>query len=74
MGLKAAVTGGDELAILEECGRGDDTALQTYEKALSNDLPPEARELLLSQRRQIEEVREQIVELKAHLKARPALG
>jgi uncharacterized protein (TIGR02284 family) len=74
IGLKSAITGGSESAILDECARGDDTALETYGKALHHDLAPEAHDLLASQRRQIEEVRGQISELRAHLQARPLAG
>jgi uncharacterized protein (TIGR02284 family) len=74
MGLKSAISGDSESAILAECARGDDTALDTYRDALTKDLPPEAHELLASQRRQIEEVRGKIAELKAHLEVRPAIG
>ena len=74
MGLKSAITGGSESLILEECARGDETALETYRSALQHDLPAPARELLESQRRQIEEVLGQIAELRAHMQVRPALG
>lgn len=74
MGLKSALTGGSEPAILDECARGDETALETYRNALGHDLPAPARELLDSQRLQIEEVRGQIAQLRAHLEARPAVG
>lgn len=74
MEFKGAVTGGNETTILDECARGDETALKTYRDVLHNDLPGPARELLESQRRQIEEVRGQLAELRAHLDARPALG
>ena len=43
-------------------------------EALAQAVPPEAHELLVSQRRQIEEVRGQIAELKAHLEVRPSVG
>lgn len=36
--LKASVTNGDE-AMLEECIRGEESALETYEAALENGLP-----------------------------------
>ena len=41
--LKAAVANRDDLAILEECERGEDVAKASYRKALdSGDLPPDA--------------------------------
>ena len=72
-GLEAAISRGSESAILDECARADDTALETYNKALGHELPPKACELLTAQRRQVEEVRGQIAELRAHLGSRTAL-
>ena len=36
--LKAAVSSREDLAILEECERGEDSALSTYREALAGDL------------------------------------
>jgi len=44
--LKSAVTGGDEHAILAECERGEDSAVEEYKKALDDDLSPAARQLV----------------------------
>ena len=44
--LKSAITGGDEHAILVECERGEDSAVEEYKKALDDDLSPAARELV----------------------------
>jgi uncharacterized protein (TIGR02284 family) len=74
MGLKAAITGGNESTILDECARGDDTALETYRELLAQDVPSDVRDILLSQRLQIEEVRGKLAELRAHLEIRPALS
>ena len=42
--IKASVTNDDDLAILEECERGEDVAKASYREALeSSDLAPEAR-------------------------------
>lgn len=38
MDVKAALTGKDRKAILNSCEYGEDEALDTYEKALANDL------------------------------------
>lgn len=41
MDLKAAITGGDEHAMLAECERGEDVAVAGYRDALDHDeLPP----------------------------------
>lgn len=44
--LKSAITGKDKVSILEECERGEDVAVASYRKALQNDLPSYARELV----------------------------
>ncbi len=41
--LKAMITGKDDLAILNECERGEDVALKSYRKALEHDLPMDVR-------------------------------
>ena len=41
--LKAAVSSRDDLAILEECERGEDVAKAKYRKALEETLPEEIR-------------------------------
>jgi len=48
--IKAAVAGRDDLAILEECERGEDVAKARYRTALeSGNLPPEVRQIVESQ-------------------------
>lgn len=74
MGLKAAITSSNETTILEECSRGDETAIEAYREAIHSDVPASVRELLESQCLQIEEVRGQLAELRAHLKARPGVS
>lgn len=46
--VKATLTGSSDLAMLEECERGEDTAMERYRQALEEPLPPEA--LLVIQR------------------------
>jgi uncharacterized protein (TIGR02284 family) len=41
--LKAALTAGNDHAILAECERGEDHAVEAYRKALEEELPPEVR-------------------------------
>lgn len=41
--LKAMITGKDDLAILNECERGEDVAMRSYRKALEHDLPMDVR-------------------------------
>ncbi len=47
--LKAAVTSGDDHAILAECERGEDSAVSEYKKAMSVDLPSPLRETVSRQ-------------------------
>ncbi len=68
---KSGVKGESESSILEGCARGEATALVAYEKALGHDMRPASRDVVQSQRLQIEEVRGRIAELLAHVKARP---
>lgn len=49
MDIKAAVTGKDEAAILNECERGEDHAKKAYKEALGQDLPEFVRETVQTQ-------------------------
>jgi len=46
--VKATLTGASDLAMLEECERGEDSAMERYRKALEEPLPSEC--LLVVQR------------------------
>ena len=47
--LKSVVTGRDDAAILAECQRGDENAVQAYDKALSSPLPAQAMSVVQGQ-------------------------
>ncbi len=47
--LKTAITSRDNLAVLEECERGEDTAVTAYKEALKEELPGNVRMLLEQQ-------------------------
>jgi uncharacterized protein (TIGR02284 family) len=47
--LKSAITGGDEHAILAECERGEDSAVEEYKKALDDGLSVSAQDLVSRQ-------------------------
>jgi uncharacterized protein (TIGR02284 family) len=55
MGLRAALEGGDDRAIISECERGEDVALGAYRSALDTDMPANVRSLV---ERQFAEVKE----------------
>ena len=58
--LKSAITGGDEHAILAECERGEDSAVEEYKKALDNGLSPTAQELVSRQFAEIKAAHDRI--------------
>ena len=47
--MKAAITSRDDHAILSECERGEDSAVSEYKKAMEEELPSPARDLLSRQ-------------------------
>jgi uncharacterized protein (TIGR02284 family) len=47
--LKSVLSGGDDHAILAECERGEDSAVEAYQKALDDDLSPDVYELVARQ-------------------------
>ncbi len=49
MTLKTSLTADDDLALLEECERGEDHAKASYSKALKAELTPQIRTLLQRQ-------------------------
>ena len=55
MGLRAALEGGDQRAVVGECERGEDVALNTYRSALDRDMPANVRAMV---ERQFAEVKE----------------
>lgn len=49
VGLKEALTGKDDTAILNECERGEDVAKKSYKEALEKDLPHNIRAVVEKQ-------------------------
>ena len=62
--LKSAITGGDEHAILAECERGEDAAVEQYKKALEDGLTPAAQELVSRQFAEIKAAHDRIKSLR----------
>src|SRR5438094_5590573 len=58
--LKSAVTGGDDHAILAECERGEDSAVEEYKKALDDGLSPSAQQLVSRQFAEIKAAHDRI--------------
>ena len=44
--VKTTLTGFDDLAVMEECERGEDAALASYRDALKEEMPPPIRALI----------------------------
>lgn len=44
--IKSAIMGKDEAAVLNECERGEDMALESYRNALDKDLPQDVRAIV----------------------------
>ena len=57
MGLRAALEGGDDRAIVGECERGEGVALETYRSALGTDMPAGVRTMVERQFAEIKEAR-----------------
>jgi uncharacterized protein (TIGR02284 family) len=62
--LKSVVTGGDDHAILAECERGEDSAVEEYKKALDKDLPQPLYELVSRQYADIKATHDRIRNLR----------
>lgn len=62
--LKSAITRGDEHAILAECERGEDLAVEEYKKALDNGLSPSTQELVSRQFAEIKAAHDRIKSLR----------
>ena len=62
--LKSAITGGDEHAILAECERGEDSAVEEYKKALDDGLSSPAQEIVSRQFAEIKAAHDRIKNLR----------
>jgi uncharacterized protein (TIGR02284 family) len=58
--VKGTLTGHSDKAVLEETERGEDTALASYRKALSADLPLEVRSLVERQMQGVQRNHDQV--------------
>ena len=62
--LKSAVTSGDDRAILAECERGEDSAVEEYQKAMNDNLSASLRGIVARQFAQIKEAHDRIKNLR----------
>ena len=63
MNIKSAVAGKSDSAIIAEAERGEDVAVNAYEKALRADLPPDLQLKIQRQFTQIKAAHERVSEL-----------
>lgn len=66
--VKGTLVGYSDLAMLEECERGEDVALARYRKALEKALPEPVRETVLKQLRGVELNHNQIRDLRDRMR------
>ena len=62
--LKSAVTSGDDRAILAECERGEDSAVEEYEKAMRDNLSASLREIVARHYAEIKNAHDRIKNLR----------
>jgi uncharacterized protein (TIGR02284 family) len=69
--LKATVTGRSDLAILEECERGEDVAKAVYKKALESELPSDIQGIVQLQYNGVVKNHDQIRDLRNRYRNSP---
>ncbi len=62
--IKSAILGKDVEAILNECERGEDSAVQNYKEALDNNLPANVANLILRQSYAIQQAHDRVRNLR----------
>ena len=68
--MRDAVAGTSDQAILDECERGEDSALGCYRKALKQDLPPAVRTVVEKQMAGVQANHDEVKRLRDGLKSR----
>ena len=69
LNIKSAVTGKDAVAVLNECERGEDVAVKSYQDALDQDLPAGIRNLVERQYRGVLANHDRVRSLRDHYRA-----
>ena len=65
MNLRSAISSHDRYAILAECERGEDSAVEAYREAISEaQLPPDASQLIETQLRSVKSTHDRIKALR----------
>ena len=68
--IKAAVTGKDETAVLNECERGEDIAVASYRNALDKELPADIRSVVERQFHGVMRNHDQVKQMRNSARAR----
>jgi uncharacterized protein (TIGR02284 family) len=58
--IKSAVTSGDDAAILSECERGEDSAVNEYKKAMEDNLPAPVRDIVSRQYSEVKSAHDRV--------------
>ena len=69
MNIKSIVTGGNDEAIIAECERGEDAALENYQHVLKQNLPPNVLPVAKHQFTEIQRSHERIRDLQQNAAA-----
>jgi uncharacterized protein (TIGR02284 family) len=64
MDVRSAFTGDDDHAMLSECERGEDSAVEAYEEALKADLTSDARSLVQRQHTEVRQAHDRVKALR----------
>jgi uncharacterized protein (TIGR02284 family) len=67
--IKSAVTSGDDHAILAECERGEDSAVNEYQEAMDEDISAPIRSIIERQYREVKSAHDRIKMLRDTAKA-----
>ena len=62
--IKSAITSGDDHAILAECERGEDSAINEYQEAIKEDISSPVRGVLERQYREVKHAHDRIKNLR----------
>lgn len=70
--VKSALTGKDDEAVLNECERGEDVAMRSYQSALKEELPVDVRAIVERQYQGVQRNHDQVKALRNQARARNA--
>src|SRR5262245_787843 len=65
MNIKSIVTGGSDDAIVAECERGEDAAVENYQRVMKNNLPPNVLPVVKHQFTEVKRAHDRIRDLEA---------